>query len=83
MNNKRLTPSEKTSAYNTFSRRGLIKICNDYDKENGNKLVMDLLRFLSLSRRLRLLVRYLPWLMKLVIWSGVNGRLKLSKLQAF
>ena len=39
MNNKRLTPSEKTSAYNTFSRRGLIKICNDYDKENGNKLL--------------------------------------------
>ena len=35
---KRLTYQEKTSVYNDLSRRGLIKLCNDFDKDNGNKL---------------------------------------------
>jgi len=36
---KRLTSAEKVSAYNSFSRRGLIKLCNEYDKSNHNKLL--------------------------------------------
>lgn len=35
----RLTSAEKVSAYSAFSRRGLIKLCNEYDKSNHNKLL--------------------------------------------
>lgn len=38
-NEKRLTSTEKVSAYNSFSRRGLIKLCNEYDEKNNNKLL--------------------------------------------
>lgn len=35
----RLTSEEKVSAYSAFSRRGLIKLCNAYDKSSHNKLL--------------------------------------------
>ncbi len=36
---KKLTAKEKVSAYYGLSRRGLIKLCCDYDKDNNNKLL--------------------------------------------
>ncbi len=36
---KKLTQEEKVSVYNSLSRRGLVKLCNDFDKNNGDKLL--------------------------------------------